>query len=208
MTLRLEGRMFGALIAIAPTPRGRWRCRCSCGVEVVVETNKLTSGWTRSCGHLRSEALVARSTKHGCAPRGGKTRTYRIWRNMVTRCTDPNTPAWKRYGGRGISVAPEWRDFRIFLSDMGEAPANLTLERKDNDLGYSKSNCVWATRAQQARNTVSNRNLTFSGETLCLLDWAHKLGVNRATVYAWVGRWGDVEGIARLCTKHGYPHVE
>jgi hypothetical protein len=72
---------------------------------------------------------------------------------MVQRCTRPDHPAWPRYGGRGITVCERWLDFRNFLADMGEKPRGLTLERLDNDEGYSPGNCAWATPAEQSRNT-------------------------------------------------------
>ena len=208
MTLKLTGKKFGCLTAISYAGGGRWHCTCSCGKETAVHTNNLTSGKTRSCGHLRGEVVAAAHTTHGHTKRGRVARTYRIWRNMVERCTNPKIKAWKRYGGRGITIAEEWRSYENFLWDMGETPGGLTIERKDNDRGYSKDNCVWATRSEQARNTSRTRMITYLDETKCLEDWADALKVHRTTVRNWIGEWGDDEGIARLCRKRGYPHVE
>ena len=78
---------------------------------------------------------------------------YRSWQAMRNRCRNPNASDWKYYGGRGVSIDPAWDSFDTFLADMGERPSKLhTLERKDSDLPYSKSNCFWATRAEQSRN--------------------------------------------------------
>ncbi len=87
---------------------------------------------------------------------GGRcTRLYNKWRSMVARCTTPSHPAFKRYAGRGIAVAPEWCGFegyQQFCRDMGEPPAGTTLERTNNALGYSAANCRWATWKEQAQN--------------------------------------------------------
>ena len=71
---------------------------------------------------------------------------------MVKRCGNSNDPAYKRYGGRGIYVDPRWLKFENFLEDMGDRPLDRTLDRIDNDKGYTKDNCRWATKSQQANN--------------------------------------------------------
>jgi hypothetical protein len=90
-------------------------------------------------------------------PRGGLSvqyaSTYQSWSNMIRRCTDPRCPRYPDWGGRGITVCDRWLDFANFLADMGERPPGRTLERTKNHLGYSPDNCVWATPAQQGRNT-------------------------------------------------------
>lgn len=91
--------------------------------------------------------------KHGGARRSGRAPEYQVWGKMLSRCRNPRSPDFANYGGRGITVCEEWHDFATFFKDMGPRPTpHHTIERVDNDAGYSKINCVWATREQQARN--------------------------------------------------------
>ena len=90
---------------------------------------------------------------HNHARRGHKSPTYRCWLNMRNRCNNTRSPHYPDYGGRGITVCDRWNDFTLFLEDMGERPSlSLSIERLDNDLGYSPDNCIWATRVQQNNN--------------------------------------------------------
>ena len=121
-------------------------------------------------------------TPHGhCAGRK-LSPTYNSWKSMVERTTNPNAVNWERYGGRGIDLCEEWRDFKNFLASMGERPAGTTLERKDNTLGYSPSNCVWKSPERQANNRRSNHRLTAFGRTLSIADWARELQINASTL--------------------------
>lgn len=97
---------------------------------------------------------------HGASRAGKRTPTYVSWNNMIQRATNPRHPAWKNYGGRGITVCARWRDFANFLADMGERPEGLSLDRIDNDGDYQPSNCRWATRAQQRLNQRNVRAAT------------------------------------------------
>ena len=107
-----------------------------------------------------------------------KAPTYRSWDAMKRRCDNPRDPWFHHYGERGITYDPAWAVFANFLADMGERPQGTTLERRDGMLGYTKSNCMWATAREQTLNRTNTRWITAFGKTMCLSDWARELGVS------------------------------
>ena len=155
----LKGQKFGRLTAICPVGKNRqgailWLCNCDCGNDTVVEGRSLTSGATRSCGCLDREAHKFRPNRtiHG---KSG-TRLYRIWKKMKSRCSNPNDPDYQQYyGSRGITVCPEWlNDFQAFYDwAMSHGYSDeLSIDRIDNEKGYSSDNCRWATAEEQRHN--------------------------------------------------------
>src|SRR5882724_2926321 len=102
------------------------------------------------------------SYKHGHARHGKHKRsgTYMSWCSMKQRVLNSKNSNYARYGGRGIKIAEAWLDFSCFYTDMGERPRGLSLERRDNDGGYTPENCYWATREQQHANTSRTKRLT------------------------------------------------
>lgn len=102
---------------------------------------------------------------------------------MMERCRNPKADRYFHYGGRGIKVCDSWHDFAKFLADMGERPSpKHSIERRDNNSGYSPDNCYWATLGEQARNKRTNVMLTFNGETKCRRDWVIQLGIKESTL--------------------------
>lgn len=153
------GKTYGRLTVVArasdPSKKVQWLCRCSCGGSKVVNSCALQTGHVESCGCLRTEnakRVGHMNTKHGHAHPKSPSRTYRSWSAMWRRCTNQNGHAYQRYGGRGITVCTEWENFERFLADMGERPADRSIDRIDNDKGYFKDNCRWATRSEQQWN--------------------------------------------------------
>jgi hypothetical protein len=119
---------------------------------------------------------------HGLTRGGQLPNEYHAWAKMRERCTNPSAKDFKHYGGRGIKVCIEWENFSVFLNDMGRRPAGHTLERRDNGGNYEPSNCYWATWHEQQRNRRNNVRITFQGETLCVSEWATRLGIDHSTI--------------------------
>jgi hypothetical protein len=195
----LSGQTFGRLIALYRDPRpktssGRvishFLCQCLCGKYVSVQSAHLRSGHTTSCGCWHHQLVQERSTKHGAARRRHVMPEYRSWCHMHSRCTNPRDAKYRLYGARGITVVESWQDFPQFLADMGPRPSPLhTIERRNNDGPYSPENCYWATPAQQSRNTRQTVFLTWNHETLCLTDWAHRIGIHETSLRYRLRHW-------------------
>jgi hypothetical protein len=140
--------------------------------------------------------LTAEIPMHKSTTRPPTTRRllYRVWFQMTYRCSDPRSRDYNRYGGRGITVDPQWRGlagFEQFVRDMGPRPSpKHTINRIDNDLGYSATNCRWATRACSARNRSTTHLIERDGKRLCMKDWAALLGVKWTTVQYRLRNWG------------------
>lgn len=123
------------------------------------------------------------NTTHGNARKSGKTKTYRIWCAMKSRCTNKNTPAYVDYGARGIFVCKQWMgSFHKFLTDMGPCPDGYSIERKNNDLGYSPENCVWIPINQQGANRRNVKIITAQGMTMKIEQWAVHSGLKPQTM--------------------------
>ena len=162
-----------------------WHCICDCGSTVMASGRDLRTGHTRSCGCLKAELTKKRFIKHG----QHGSRLYMVWQEMLARCYRPTSTSFQFYGARGINVCEAWRDsFEAFAADMGPPPPGYSLERKNNDLGYSKENCRWATRVEQMNNRRNNIIITFGDNQLPMAEFARMLGFPYAKVRSAVKR--------------------
>ena len=152
---------------------------CACGTRREVALGNLRQGRSKSCGCVPRRG----NFKHGMR----RTRIYRIWTNMMTRCYNKKAPTYKHYGARGIRVCRRWHDFTLFLLDMGLPKVGYTIERTNNNKSYTNTNCIWIPAAFQAHNKVASRKVCWSGVTLPLVVWADKLKLPRKRVQ---NRWG------------------
>lgn len=184
----------------------RLLCVCTCGAQCEAAAHQLRSGDKKSCGCLKRSVLADSTRTHGRSNSrltGYADRTYGVWQAMHDRCTNANRKDWHCYGGKGIKVCRRWYEFENFLVDMGNAPAGLTLDRIDGDRGYSPSNCRWASRKEQTRNSSRMLWIEYEGETHCVGDWVKKLGVRTNTYY---GRlrlgWSRKEALGLQERKH------
>jgi hypothetical protein len=178
----LVGVRFGRLLVlehlgIGPGKTGRrWRTVCDCGVFKDICAGTLNDGSTQSCGSCVPHSPANKT--HNLS----KTSIYKIWTGMIQRCENPKGSGYERYGAIGISVCDRWHKFENFLEDMGPRPVGLTLDRRDNKMGYSPNNCRWATPLEQGRNRKTNLEIVFNGKTQCLTSWADEFGIKECTL--------------------------
>lgn len=194
----LTGQRFGRLTVISRAENDKvgqalWHCFCDCGNEIIVFGWNLRTGNTKSCGCLRKEVMAenikktfAAKTNHGLS----WTRLYRIWGNMKERTTNPKLRSYKNYGGRGITVCPEWTDkengfINFYKWAMSHGYSDeLSIDRIDNDKGYSPDNCRWANAQQQTDNRRCSKPFVWEGITYkSMSECARQLGIPIGRLY-------------------------
>ena len=180
----LAGMVFGRLTVVKLDSQTgyikRYACICECGNTRVVPRANLLNGSSKSCGCLRVDTTIARSTTHGRY----YTPEYRVYKSMVNRCTNPNYHEYHLYGGRGITISEEFDTFEKFFAIVGPRPSeDHQLDRKDNEKGYTPENVHWATRSENARNKRNNVLVTYNGEEMTLIEAAEKSGIDYHALY-------------------------
>lgn len=186
----LLGQRFSRLLVLSfhdynPKRKAKlnWNCRCDCGKEIVADGYNLRNGNTRSCGCYKIDRTKEANTKDGRT----KGRVYYIYYGMLDRCFSKNSERYDLYGGRGITVCPEWlgeSGFETFARDMGPRPSSKhSVEREDNNGPYNKANCVWATQKQQCRNKRDNVFFESGGQKKCLAEICEDAGLPVSRVW-------------------------
>ncbi len=180
----LTGQKFGKLTVVSVASLGsgptKFWCRCSCGNTKAVIGQNLRRGFSKSCGCTYKGRPSHRKTH---------SREYRAWTGMIQRCYNPNATNFEHYGGRGITVCKRWLDgtkdksgFTCFFEDMGPKPDGLSLDRKNNNLGYRPSNCRWATDKTQNGNRRGCVYVAFENARMTVAELARTTGVRYTTV--------------------------
>lgn len=187
------GKKFGMLTVIGAEHVNKkgvkewwWKVKCDCGTEKLVRPSEIVNGKNVSCGCFRKSGKQVR-VRHG----ESHTRLHNIWMGMENRC-NPNNTSSKRYGGRGITVCEEWKQYEKFrdwaLSNGYED--GLTIERKNVDKGYSPDNCEWIPLKKQARNRGTTFWVTYNGERMSLAEAAELAGLPYKQVHYRIKRIG------------------
>lgn len=157
-----------------------WLCECDCGNQAIIPKTALKTSHTKSCGCLHKDVVGERSTKHSLSGHP----LYNNWDSMHQRCINKNNIRYSRYGGRGITVCDEWKDFKNFYDwsiDNGYEPG-LSIDRIDNDGNYEPGNCRWADTITQANNKSTCRYITYNGVKHTLMEWSRLFNVPYTTL--------------------------
>ena len=183
----LSGQRFGNLqiIKLVGTEKDKgaiWFCKCDCGKTTKVVAKNLKSNHTKSCGCLRRISTVKKNTKHN----ESGSRLYGIWLGMKKRCTNKNEKSYIDYGGRGITVCDEWRQYTTF---RGWALSNgykddLTIERIDVNGNYEPKNCTWIPNSEQPKNQRNSKKMEVDGIVKTIKEWAILYNVKYTTLYS------------------------
>ena len=200
----LVGKKFGKLTVLKRVEndkyqRTKWLCKCDCGNEVIVSANQLKRGKTKSCGCLRIEMQLKSHTKHGLS----KSRIFKIYGGMKKRCYCKTCHNYSIYGGRGIVLCEDWQLFENFYkwAINNGYNDNLTIDRIDVNGNYEPNNCRWVTQQIQARNTRTNKFLTYNGETHCYAEWEELLGLSKGRVWDRLNRGWSIEKVLSPITR-------
>ncbi len=200
----LLNQRFGRLVVVEELPKQKrnafWKCKCDCGNYSSCTSGNLKSGKIVSCGCLKLEKLLQRSTTHNQR----HTHLYEVWKSMKQRCYNPNLKSYKNWGARGIKICDEWlNDFQSFYDwsyangysteNQKNEKLKLTIDRIDNNGNYEPSNCRWVNRKTQASNMRTTKLITINGETKCLAEWFRHYNLCSWTYYTRIKYGWSVE---------------
>jgi len=167
----------------------KWMCQCDCGNVAEYVATRVRNNNIFQCKSCSLKLLAISKTKHGML----KTSTYSSWCSMKDRCFNKKSKDYPSYGARGITVCKEWKDsFEKFYLDMGEKPKGMSIDRINNNLGYFKENCRWATRSEQQKNKSNSCFWLIDGVLYeSLQEAANVYKVKKQTIVKWVDGWTD-----------------
>lgn len=178
--INLIGQKFGRLtpvkqMGISKHKKSLWLCKCDCGNEIVVLSNSLRTGGSKSCGCLNKELIFKRNWIHGHNIRNKISKMYLKWREINKRCCDHNSKEYIR----GVKVCYRWsnknpRGFQNFYKDVGESPKGKSLGLINSYQDYSPKNYGLITSKEQARNRIDNAKIKLNGKIVLLIDLAKK----------------------------------
>lgn len=190
MQRNLSNSYFGFLKVVKPVGKTKdrhilWQCQCICGSYHNVSSRDLLSGHTKSCGCMKNEMIRAANTTHGFRQYRNMPRIYKIWLGMKERCYNPNSRAYRYYGGKGIVVCDRWKNsFQAFFEwaiQNGYTDA-LEIDRINFNGNYEPGNCRFVDDVTQARNTNRCIYQTINGKRMCLSEIAEKYGKTEASM--------------------------
>lgn len=185
--LDLQGKKFGRLTVIEKAGKDKarnilWKCKCDCGNYLIIKACDIKRGHSVSCGCYQKERASEANKIHGKS----NTKLHYVWTDMLKRCENPKHHAYKWYGGKGVKVCDEWKEFVGFEKWALENgyKAGLTIDRIDGNGDYCPQNCRWATRKQQSNNLSTCVFFEFMGERLNITQFCEKYSVSPWLFYS------------------------
>lgn len=213
--LDLTGQNFSGWVVlkrdISPSPRSdaRWFCRCICGTLRTVVGIDLRRGVSTSCGCLNRLKTAQRNRDNANPLYATYPKEKKVWESMKQRCTDPKAANFSKYGGKGVKVCKRWNNFANFIKDMGKRPEGWTLERKDNTVGYTPKNCMWAPHWHQIRNRSHAVKVVWGNTEVFLIDVCRRENVSYKCLWRCLKRYGMTIEASVLYAKNGrFTHKE